>query len=576
MVLLLIFAFIAGVVTVLSPCILPVLPIVLSGAVGGKSKPFGVVTGFVLSFTFFTLFLSSIVQATGISATALRLFSVVVVISFGLSLIIPKTQVWLEKLFSTFAKFTPKKQRSGFVGGLLVGLSLGLIWTPCVGPILASVISLAITGSVTGAAALITLAYSLGTAIPMLGIAIGGNQALQKVPWLVQNTAKIQKGFGVIMVLTGLAIFFNLDRQFQTFILDTFPQYGAGLTSLEDNQLVEEQLNQLRGESDFDPEASNESFNRAPEIIPGGEWFNSEPTSLAELSGQVVLIDFWTYSCINCIRTLPYLRNWHEKYAAEGLVILGVHSPEFEFEKSAANLAEAIDDLDLKYPIFQDNNFETWEAYNNRYWPAKYLVDRNGTIRYRHFGEGKYEETENMIRQLLGEGPMTEFEEPSGVTQITDRERTHEIYLGYGRAKAYHLNQPIRRNQTVNYSFNDTLGEDQVGLEGLWTIEDEYIQAQADGAMLTLNFIAQQVYLVIEPLAKADANPATQSSIQVLLNGQPITTDYLTEDMDATGRLIIDSARKYDIIDLGDDYGRNQVTLVFEEGVKAFAFTFGS
>src|SRR3989344_3270217 len=243
MILLIAFAFLAGVITILSPCILPILPIILTSSIGGqnigKSRPMGVVIGFILSFTFFTLFLSTIVRLSGISADTLRLVSVLVIAGFGASLLIPQFQVFVERLFSKLAGFMPSGQnRTGFSGGLLIGLSVGLLWTPCVGPILASVISLAITGTVTFNTFLITLAYSLGTAIPMFLIMLGGQNALRRVPWLLSNLGHIQKVFGVLMILTAIGIFFNVDRKFQTFVLKTFPQYGTGLTRFEDNELI--------------------------------------------------------------------------------------------------------------------------------------------------------------------------------------------------------------------------------------------------------------------------------------------------------------------------------------------------
>lgn len=251
MILLILFAFLAGVITILSPCILPILPIILTSSIGGenvgKSRPIGVVVGFVLSFTFFTLFLSTIVKISGISADLLRLVSVFVIAGFGLSLLIPQFQVLFEKLFSKLAGFMPNNQnRKGFSGGLLIGLSVGLLWTPCVGPILASVISLAITGAVTFDSFLITLSYALGTAIPMFLVILGGQNALKRVPWLLSNLSIIRKLFGVLMILTAIGIFFNVDRRFQTFILEKFPQYGVGLTSLEDNNLVKNELNKKK------------------------------------------------------------------------------------------------------------------------------------------------------------------------------------------------------------------------------------------------------------------------------------------------------------------------------------------
>jgi cytochrome c biogenesis protein CcdA len=238
------FAFLAGIITILSPCILPILPIVLSGSIGsGKRKPQGIVTGFVLSFTFFTLFLALLVKTLGISADVLRSISIIIILIFGISLLLPQFQILMEKLFSRLSgRFAVKGVHDGFLGGVVIGLSLGLIWTPCVGPILASVITLAATSDVSLAAFFITLAYSLGTAIPMFAIMYGGRGLLQKVPWLLPNTNKIQKAFGVLMILTAFGIFFNIDRRFQTYILTTFPQYGTGLTQFEDNDFVKKRL----------------------------------------------------------------------------------------------------------------------------------------------------------------------------------------------------------------------------------------------------------------------------------------------------------------------------------------------
>lgn len=584
MLLLIIFAFLAGIVTVLSPCILPVLPIVLSGSVtGGKKRPFGIMTGFVLSFTFFTLFLSTIVQATGVSADLLRNFSIVIIGLFGIFLIFPQAQGLFEKLFQHLSRFTPTQAGDGFGSGLAVGMSLGLLWTPCVGPILAAIISLALSGTVTGSAVLITLAYALGTALPMTAVIYGGRNLLTRIPGLLEHTAHIQRGFGVIMILTAMAIFMNWDRQFQTWVLTQFPAYGTGLTKFEEIDIVRQQLDRLRPEDmKMKPEDMGKPLfemqteehrslpilGTAPEIIPGGEWYNTEPFTLAELQAQekVVLIDFWTYSCINCIRTLPYLKDWHEKYAEQGLVIVGVHAPEFEFEKNAQNVAEAIEDFALQYPVVQDNDFATWRAYNNRYWPAKYLIDKQGNVRYTHFGEGKYTETENAIRELLDESPLeTTAEEAS-----TNRHQTPETYLGYLRAQSYVQGEQLRPDATTDLEARGILPEDSVELDGEWFLAEEYVVAREDGATLSLNFLGSQVYLVM------DTEDASPHQVRILLDGEPLPEKYYTDDMDDEGVITVDSAKKYDIVDLGEDYGRHTVTLEFEEGVQAFAFTFGS
>lgn len=289
--------------------------------------------------------MSTIVRYTRISAESLRIVSIFILVIFGISFFIPKIQLFFEQSFSSLTRFSPQgKTKRGFLGGLLIGLSLGLLWTPCVGPILASVISLAISGQVSTQAFIITFAYSLGTAIPMFGIMVAGSQALRRIPWLLKNTGKIQKAFGVLMVLTAIGILFNVDRTIQTFVLNTFPQYGVGLTKLEDNASVRDQLSKI-ADKPLDKIQQDIKIGMpmndiplpkgpiAPEIIPGGQWFNSNPLTLQDLRGKVVIVDFWTYSCINCQRTLPYLRSWWSKYKDKGLVIIGVHSPEFEFEK---------------------------------------------------------------------------------------------------------------------------------------------------------------------------------------------------------------------------------------------------
>jgi cytochrome c biogenesis protein CcdA/thiol-disulfide isomerase/thioredoxin len=554
MLVLLAFSFIGGVVTILSPCILPILPIILSTTtIGGKKRPLGIVTGFVLSFTFFTLFLSTIVNLTGIPATSLRFISIFIIAAFGLTLVLPQAQKLIERGFYFFQRFAPKGQskNTGFTGGILIGMSLGLLWTPCVGPILASVISLAITGEVTGSAFFITFAYSLGTAIPMFAIIAGGQNALKRVPWLLRNTTKIQKAFGVIMILTAIAIYFNIDRQFQSYVLDKFPQYGTGLTSLEDNRAVEDALQGLSGDQTND--SNLEDYPNAPEVIPDGEWFNSKPFTLEDQRGKVVLVDFWTYTCINCIRTFPYLRDWWDKYEDDGLIILGVHSPEFEFEKSPDNLQKAINDFEIKYPVVQDNNFATWRAYKNRYWPAKYLIDKDGRIRYTHFGEGEYDKTEEMIQVLLREAGSEVNEQISNAI-YDNQSRTPETYLGYSRMSSQFISPegPTHDVQTA-YTYPNNLGTNRWALKGSWIITEEYSES-AGNSELSINFTSKDVFLVM--------NSDSEAQVEVYLDNELVDTITVSEN------------RLYDILRL-DNPSTHTLRLVVGEGVKIFAFTFG-
>jgi len=575
MILLVAFAFLAGIVTILSPCILPILPIILSSSFGGKeigkSRPIGVVAGFVLSFTFFTLFLSSIVRISGISADTLRFFSVIVIAGFGVSFLIPQFQLLLEKLFSKLASFAPQSNtKAGFGGGLLIGLSLGLLWTPCVGPILASVISLAITGAVTFDAFIITLAYSFGTAIPMFLIMLGGQNVLRRVPWLLANSANIQKVFGIIMIITALGILTNVDRKFQTFILNKFPQYGVGLTQFEDNELIRKQLLEMGGKETPKEDIGKPMFDllqpkgtKAPEIIPGGVWFNSNPLTLEQLRGKVVVIDFWTYSCINCQRTFSYLRQWWDKYKDKGLVIIGIHSPEFEFEKNEKNVDMAIKDFKLTYPIVQDNNFETWRAYNNRYWPAKYFIDKEGYIRYTHFGEGAYDESERVIQELLKETGARNVSSNISNPSYQIYAETPEIYLGYKRIDSFSSPENIVPDKISSYTSPSKLPNNSVSYEGKWTVMEEYANPQKD-ARLYLNFEAKEIFLVM----RTSGNPA---KVKVYLDDK---MQYFGED-NKNGIVTIDSDRLYKLINLPTP-GIHTLRLEFEDSnAQLFAFTFG-
>lgn len=573
MLLLILFAFLAGVVTILSPCILPILPIVLSSSVdtSGKRRPFGVVIGFVLSFTFFTLFLSAIVKITGIPAESLRFISVVILSVFGLSLLIPKVQVLIEQQFSKLSAFTPNTTtRHGFFGGLIIGLSLGLLWTPCVGPILASVISLAISGTVTMQAFVLTLAYSLGTAIPMFVIIFGGQNMLHRTPWLLANTEKIRKTFGIIMIITAIGIFFNIDRRFQTYILTIFPNYGVGLTKLEDNDAVRKQLSDMSQKPVDQTKIGRPTFDMsfpkgpmAPELIPGGAWFNSKPLKLSELRGKVVIIDFWTYTCINCQRTFPYLRKWYDTYKDKGLIIIGVHSPEFEFEKSEKNVAKAIKDFGLTYPIVQDNDFATWRAYNNKYWPAKYILDKDGVIRYTHFGEGAYDETEKVIQELLKENGAKDVSEKISNTVYQVYSQTPEIYLGYQRLVGFASLEPIKPDTTASYTKPEQLGENQVAFSGRWVATSEYANPQK-GSNLYLNFGAKEVFLVM----KTKGAPA---KIKVFLDGK--MQDFGSDNKN--GIVTVGKDSLYKLIMLPTP-GRHELRLEFEDSnAELFAFTFG-
>ena len=574
MLILILFAFLGGIVTILSPCILPILPIVLSGSVtGGKRRPLGVVTGFILSFTVFTLFLSAIVKATGVSPDALRLISVVVIALFGISLLIPAFQTLTERLFSKLISHIPQQSTNdGYLSGLVVGTSLGLVWTPCVGPILASVITLAATSTVGLGAVIITLSYAIGTALPLLAITAGGRTLLTSHPWLLSHTSAIQKTFGVLMLLTALAIYNSWDRTFQTYVLEKFPAYGTGLTKLEDNALVQKQLNELKKGGSMIKNVLDSTYGNAPDFTAGGEWFNTEPLSIKNLRGKVVLVDFWTYTCINCIRTLPYIKAWNEKYKDKGLVIVGVHTPEFEFEKNSDNVKKALADFKITYPVVQDNDYATWQAYANHYWPAKYMVDKEGKIRYTHFGEGDYDETEAMIQKLLSEnGPAVTdaIDNPTYTVQA----KTPETYLGYERMAGLVSPERVIPDTAMTFSLPKTMDNKTFAISGTWTIGAEYAMPQK-GATLLYRFDAGEVFLVMRP-KKAGAI----ANVRITMDRKTLK-EFMGEDVHTgenvyDGVITIDSDRLYKLIKL-PVAGSGAMHLEFlDDNVELYAFTFG-
>jgi cytochrome c biogenesis protein CcdA/thiol-disulfide isomerase/thioredoxin len=601
MIVLLGFAFLSGVITILSPCILPVLPIVLSGGVGGgKARPFGVLAGFVVSFTAFTLTLSAIVQALGIPVDALRIVAVVLIILFGVVMLVPWLSVRFELLTSRIARRTSGSggapgapRRNGFWSGVVVGLSLGLIWTPCVGPIMASVISLALTQHVDGGSVSITLAYTLGTSIPMLGVMLGGRALLNRVPALTRNSGNIQKGFGVLMIVMGVAIGLGWDRQFQTFILSTLPGYGTGLTAIEKAAPVQSALktrqpaptNAMKkagGAGVFQaPEVAPANgllgdFGAAPPFLATGTWFNTQglsaasgqtsqggtmPLTLDSLRGKVVVVDFWTYSCVNCVRTLPYLRAWYDAYRDKGLVIVGVHTPEFEFEKSSANVARAIHELGVTWPVVQDNDYAEWSAYANQYWPAHYFIDAKGRVRYFHFGEGEYDVSEKVIQSLLKEAGASVGGIISRPAPQLDSQ-TPETYLGYDRGRGFASAVNPVADKPVNYTPARQPANGEWNLTGTWTITPQYVLPLAGGT-LQLGFNAKNVFLVIEPENR-------DGSVSVFMDDKPGAD---TIDV-KKGAFAPRESRMYQLVGL-PSAGPHVLRLEVKGRLRLFAFTFG-
>jgi cytochrome c biogenesis protein CcdA/thiol-disulfide isomerase/thioredoxin len=586
MLIILLFAFVSGVITILSPCILPVLPIVLSGgASGGKARPLGVIAGFIVSFSFFTLALSAIVQALGVPADAMRWVAIVIIGLFGVVMLVPRLRELFDLLASRGGRAgISAAMKPGFWGGVPLGLSLGLIWTPCVGPIMASVISLALAQKIDGGSIFITIAYALGTSLPMLAIMSGGRALLDKVPALSRNAPRIQRGFGLVMIVMAVALGFQWDRSLQTAILKAFPSYGSGLTAVERLSPVQSALaarsarqggsrasamTSAFGSATFSgaPDGSvsdvaTADYGAAPPFVASGPWLNVDsPLSLESLRGKVVVVDFWTYSCVNCIRTIPYLRAWYDKYKDKGLVIVGVHSPEFAFERVQGNVSRAMRDLGVAWPVVMDNDYKEWNAWGNQYWPAHYFIDANGRVRSWHFGEGSYAESERLIQDLLKEAGQA----VTGIVSAPDLRlavNTPETYLGYARGSGLASAVKPVADAPADYVPARVPGNGEWTLSGTWTIRGEYVQAMGEGS-LQLGFNAKDVYLVVEPVSGGGTITASLDETGP------------AEAPDLTGGVLVpELSRLYHLVSL-DSAASHVLKLDIKGSLRLFAFTFG-
>ena len=396
---------------------------------------------------------------------------------------------------------------------------------------------------------------------------------------LNKYTGQVQQIFGILMVLTAIAIYTGYDRTLQAKLLDTIPSYSQFLNDLEGSQTVRDELGRLKRKENVDQKETEVEMNfpradrlpklrKAPELVGIHQWLNSEPQTLESLRGKVVLIDFWTYTCINCIRTLPHLKQWYETYKDDGFFIIGVHTPEFEFEKKTENVEMAIKQYGLTYPVAQDNNYSTWRAYDNHYWPAKYLIDAEGYIRYTHFGEGKYEETEEAIRALLQEAGTAPT---GGMTDVIDQtpgvRNTQETYLGAQREEWYDGIGSYRQGkQTFTFS-TITPQLHHFALNGGWFIADEYAEASG-GSQLTFRFLADKVFLVIHPSTASD-------TVTVKLDGEVIPDEFAGADV-KNGVVTVTEPRLYELINLHGNRSEHTLLLEFHTaGTRIFAFTFG-
>lgn len=579
MVLLLAVAFLSGLFTILAPCIWPLLPIVLADVTQSSSKrrPLGITLGVALSFTVLTLSISGLESSLGLNPNILRKLAVLILVILGFSMVIPRASRWLESSISRLSgKFGTlgKNQRNDFLGGFITGLALGIVWAPCSGPILASIATLAATNKVSIQVVLVALFYVGGVSIPLFGFAVGGQKILVKSKKLSRFTGKIQITSGLVLLVTALAIYTNYDKTIESKFLNLIPSYSNSLTKIESTSGVTDALNKLKGKNSgtLSTPVNSDLLNLnspAAGFEGGTAWLNPEtPIALKSLRGKVVLVDFWTYTCINCIRTLPHVTAWYNKYHPYGFEVIGVHSPEFAFEQDKRNVESAISRFNIKYPVVQDNKLNIWNSYNNEYWPAEYLIDAKGNIRRADFGEGQYNKMEEAIRTLLDQSGV---KLPKSDTAVLDRTPirsiTPETYFGSERDQ-FSYPQPINTNGSFLFKSNSIPLSDQFAFGGNWKIDSEYAESRP-GSFIVENFSGAHVYMILKP-----HQVGTTDRVLVSLNGSPLNKTFAGADV-KDGALNVNEDRLYDIYD-SQKYGSGILKFTFENfGTKAFTFTFG-
>ena len=574
MVELVVVGIVAGFLAGISPCILPVLPVVLvAGATGapgasGSSPPTNVETpartprdllarslavigGLVLSFSIIVLAGSEILSLLHLPQDALRDAGIVLLIVVGLGYLIPPLGTLIERPFARVGT----RQPSGQAGGFVLGLAVGVLYVPCAGPVLAAIAVVGATHRVGLTTVILTAAFAVGTAVPLLAVAAAGSQLTSRVGAIRRRAPQIRRAGGAVLIVFAVLIASDVLAGLQRDI----PGYS---TALQGSAKIRKQLNALTGTPHTSLSSCNSTATTlvncgpAPNFTGITAWLNTpggKPLSLRALRGKVVLVDFWTYSCINCQRSLPHVEAWYSEYAKDGLVVVGVHTPEFAFEHVVSNVRAQAAALGVRYPVAIDDNYATWNAYSNQYWPADYLIDAQGNVRSVHFGEGGYSTMGDLIRQLLQAArPHLSVPSPAGVPDKTPTgELSPETYVGYDELQ--YLDPPeVVHDAPAVYRFPTSLPLGTLGLAGTWT--DHAQEATAGtGAELELGFLAQDVYLVLGGTGTLDVSYDGHHTQTIDVGGTPRLYTLYQAGSTTTGTLLLRAS----------------------PGVQAYDFTFG-
>jgi cytochrome c biogenesis protein CcdA/thiol-disulfide isomerase/thioredoxin len=555
-------SFIAGLLTVLAPCVLPLLPIIIGGSLTNSHqsrRPIIIAASLAVSLTLFTLLLKATTLLINVPPQIFTYISGGIVIILGLLILFPQAYALLTtklKLEQTSQNLLSQGARQPSTwGAIATGAALGPVFSSC-SPVYVYIVATILPVSL-GQAMLYIISYAIGLSLMLLLIGYFGQRLVQRVKFAANPHGWFQRSLAIIFIVVGLLVITGYDKRFQTWV--------SAHTAFNFDSLSAQLIPNLR-------QTSSDTFNveayPAPELKGLTNWINSQPVTLQQLHGKVVLIDFWTYSCINCLRSVPYIQKWYDQYKDDGFVAIGVHAPEFAFERQASNVSQAVKDLGLTYPIALDNSYQTWTAFNNQYWPAHYLIDASGQVRRVHFGEGEYNQTEAAIRQLLQQNGATLTKDMvttgQEVVPIVSAQ-TPETYLGTERANNFD-GQPNLSNGTHQFHLAENLSFNSWSLGGSWQIDDQTITSK-DNSHLTFRVAAKEVYLV----AGADQ----QTNVNITINGQPISqTGFAGADVH-NSQVAIKESKLYRLVNFDQFASGNTLELSLPSGVKLNAFTFG-
>ncbi len=571
---LLIVSFLAGILTVLAPCVLPLLPVVLAGSVAetkNAKRPLIIIASLSISVFIFTLILKGSTALIGASPTFWNYVSAIILVAFGLTLIFPET--WARIVVKIPGHNKPDSVvmkgydgHSSFWTDVLVGAALGPVFTTCSPTffvILATVLPQSLALGIID-----LLAYIIGLAISLLLVAYIGQKLIDKLGWALNPNGWFRKTLGVIFVVLAVLILFGYDKKIEAGILSSG---FFDVTNIE--QSIHQSLEEKSSASSPDTQNPRPAAAYIEIANPSG-FVNSQPFRLADLVGRkIILVDFVDYTCINCQRTFPYLKDWYAKYKDQGLEIVAIHTPEFSFEKDIDNVKMAADQFGLKFPIVLDNDYATWNAYQNQYWPHKYLIDIHGNVVYDHIGEGGYDETEARIVKLLNE--RVQFLGQSGAVSMgtsTVQEQqimaaSPETYFGAERNQAFGNGKPFTAGQ-AKFVVPSQLTPNYFYLGGDWKVEPEYAEAEAANDELSFTFTSGKVYIVA---TTADGSPVTA---KVLIDGKPIPDQWAGADV-KNSTFTITEPRLYGLYS-NSVLGRHRIDIIFDKaGARAYTFTFG-